>query len=222
MKTRGATVYPTQTVQIKREICRIGQRIWQRGYVSANDGNISVRIAPDRWLCTPTGVSKGFMCPEMICTVNENAEQERGKYKLTSEIRVHIAIALKLPVEICGAIVHTHAPHATVFALAGQAPPMGFLPEVEALIGPIGLVPYETPGSWALAHRAAAAVGPGMNAVLLQNHGLITWGPTLEQAYFHTEIVDNYCRMMILSQQLGGAKRLPKNKLKELRAMRYV
>lgn len=208
--------YPQNIWKLKQDICEMGRRIWEREYVAANDGNMSIRIAEDRWLCTPTGVSKGFLTPAHIGVVDGQGNQISGSHARTSEIRMHLAISRKLGPELAGSVIHTHAPYATAFALAGKIPPNCIAPEVEVFTGPIEMAPYETPGGWDFAHKVAEHARPGINTILLKNHGVVTWGPNVEKAYFQTEIIDGYCRVLMLASQLGGAQLLPPPKVKEL------
>lgn len=104
-------------LELKQDIVEVGRRIWLRGYVAANDGNISVRIGPDEFLCTPTGVSKGFMTPEMIIKVNGAGEVLSGSLKPSSELKMHLGVYRDRP--DVNAVVHAHPPISTAFAVAG-------------------------------------------------------------------------------------------------------
>ena len=118
-----------QIFQIKKEICEIGKRIWQKGFCAGNEGNHSVRISEDRVLCTPTGLSKGFLTPDMLCIVDMDGKQvdTNNKYKRTSEVLVHLAIYKQR--DDINAVIHSHPPHATTFAIAGIPLPEGIHPE---------------------------------------------------------------------------------------------
>lgn len=114
--------------ELKREICEVGRRMYERGFVAANDGNISYRLGDGRFLCTPTGVSKGFLKPADIAVVDDQGNQISGAKPRTSEIKLHLQIYAELP-EI-NAVAHAHPPHATAFAVAGIDIPSCILPEV--------------------------------------------------------------------------------------------
>src|SRR4051812_14772597 len=107
--------------QHKEQICEIGRRLYNRGFAAANDGNITVRLGPNEFLCTPTMVSKGFMKPDDICKVDINGKQLAGKRKRTSEVLLHLAIYKERP--DINAVVHCHPPYATAFAVAQEPIP---------------------------------------------------------------------------------------------------
>ncbi|MCL2042049.1 MAG: class II aldolase/adducin family protein [Bacteroidales bacterium] len=187
--------------RLKPLICDIGRRMWQRSYVDGNGGNISVRITKDWILCTPTLISKGFMTPDDLCLVDmDGRPRSKGGRPPTSEILTHLAIYRNVPE--AGACVHAHPPHATTFSITGVQPPKHILPEVEIFLGEIAVVPYHHPGSPEMA-EAVGAAAPTHRAMLMQNHGAITWGEDVETAYWKMEILDNYCRMLLLAKAAG-------------------
>ncbi len=199
--------------KIKQEICEIGRRIYDKGFVAANDGNISYRISDKEVLCTPTLVSKGFLKPDDICKVDMNGKQISGRKKRTSEVLLHLEIYKMDPA--IKAVVHCHPPHATAFSVAGEEIPTCVLPEVEIFLGPIPTTVYETPGAQNFADTIRPYVGNSRIAVL-KNHGTVSWGDTLENAYWWNEILDAYCRILILAKQVGKVERISTNKVKEL------
>ena len=144
--------------EIKQQICEFGRRMYEKGYVAANDGNISVRIGGGKYLCTPTGVSKGALTPEMICVVDDDGNQIGGTWPKTSEVLLHLEIFHELP-EI-NAVVHAHPPHATAFAVAGVELPTCVLPEVEIFIGRVPLAEYDTPGGKGPILSSSQQTGP--------------------------------------------------------------
>jgi len=200
--------------EIKKEICEIGRRIYQAGFAAANDGNISYRLGDGRYLCTPTGVSKGFLSPEMICVVDDEGRQIAGQWKRTSEILLHLEIFHELG-EI-NAVVHAHPPHATAFAVAGMEVPSCILPEVEINIGQIPLAEYDTPGSKDFARTILPHLRRKANTILLANHGAVACDKNLQDAYFHLETLDMYCRILLLSKQVGKVRQIPGPKMQEL------
>ncbi|MBN1909642.1 MAG: class II aldolase/adducin family protein, partial [Pirellulales bacterium] len=131
--------------QVKQEICQIGDRIYKKGFAAANDGNISYRIRDNEVVCTPTMISKGFMKPDDLCTVDMDGKQLSGKRKRTSEILLHLAIMKHRP-EV-KSVVHCHPPHATAFGIAREPVPQCILPEVEIFLGEVPIARYDTPGS---------------------------------------------------------------------------
>ena len=202
---------------LREGVCEVGRRVYARGFAAANDGNISVRLAEaDRFLCTPTGVSKGYLRPDRLCTVDGSGDLVEGPPR-TSEILLHTAIFGARP--DVNAVVHCHAPHATAFALTHTELPQNLVPEVEFFLGPVPMTPYETPGTQAFADTILPVVA-GANTVLLANHGVVAFGATLQDAWYQTEIVDSYCRLLMLARQLGTPQPLPDGKLAELLAMK--
>lgn len=200
--------------EIKREICDIGRRMYDAGFVAANDGNISYRVGNGRFLCTPTGVSKGFLTPDMICVVDDKGKQIGGTWPRTSEIMLHLEIFHELP-EI-NAVAHAHPPHATAFAVAGVDVPTCILPEVEIFIGQVPIAEYDTPGGKDFAETILPHLRNKANTILLANHGAVSCDSTVEKAYFHLETLDMYCKILLLSKQIGSVRQLPDQKVKEL------
>ncbi len=199
--------------QLKQEICEIGRRIYAKGFAAANDGNITVRINDREVLCTPTMVSKGFLKPDDICKVDMQGNQLEGRRKRTSEILLHLELFKDDPT--MNAVVHCHPPHATAFSIAGEEIPSCVLPEVEIFLGVVPTAVYENPGSQAFAETIRPFVGKA-NTVVLKNHGTISWGKSLQEAYFRTEILDAYCRMLYIAKGLGRVQRIDTEHVKGL------
>lgn len=197
----------------RREMCEIGRRIYARQFAAGNDGNLSCRLSDETFLCTPTLVCKGFMKPGDLCIVDLTGRQLSGKRPRTSEVLLHLEVYRHDPA--VRAVVHCHPPHATAFGIARVDLPSGILPEVEVFLGVVPRAAYETPGGPDFASTVRPFVGRA-NTVLLANHGTVSWGPTLERAYWNTEILDSYCRILLLAQQLGHVERLPEPKVREL------
>ena len=204
--------------KVREEICLVGRRLYEKNYVAANDGNISVRLGRGRYLCTPTLVSKGYMKPGDIAVVDDAGKQLSGPKPRTSEILLHLEIYHALP-EI-NAVVHAHPPHATAFAVAGMALPNGVLPEVEIFLGQVPVALYETPGSKNFAQTILPHLRNKANTILLANHGAVACDKTLEQAYFHMETLDMYCQILLLAKEVGAVRQIPPPKVQELLAMK--
>ncbi len=200
--------------RIKEEICEIGRRVYAKGFAAANDGNISFRVGPNEVLCSPTLICKGFMTPDDICAVDLEGKQIAGKRKRTSEVLLHLTI-MKAREDV-KAVVHCHPPHATAFAVAREPIPQCILPEIEVFMGEVPFAPYETPGGQAFGDVVLPFVKPATNTIILSNHGTVSFGKTLEEAYWKTEILDAYCRILLLSKQLGGVTYLSEQKSREL------
>lgn len=203
-----------QTIQeMKEAICEIGDRLYKRGFAAANDGNISLRLGENEVLCTPTLHCKGFLKPEDICTVDLEGRQLAGRKPRSSEVLLHLEI-MKARRDV-QSVVHCHPPHATAFAIAREPIPQGVLPEVEFFLGEVPLAAYETPGSRAFAQTILPFVEHA-NTIVLANHGTVSYADTLEWAYWRTEILDSYCRILLLAKQLGRVNYLSPEKLREL------
>lgn len=182
--------------KLKEEMCFVGQRLWQKNYVDGNGGNITARVGDNLVLCTPTLMSKGRLKPEHLCLVDMDGNQKAGTLPRTSEVMTHLAIMRRMP--NAKACVHAHPPHGTAFAIASLVPPTGVIPEAEVFLGEIGLAKYETPGTPENA-RAVGEVAIDHQAVLMENHGVITWGSHLEDAYWKMENVDAYCQTIAVA-----------------------
>jgi L-fuculose-phosphate aldolase len=198
---------------LKEQICDIGRRIWMREYCDGNGGNISARLGPDRFLVTPTGVSKGFMKPEMMSMVDINGNQLAGTWKRSSEFTTHAAIYRSTP--DAAAVCHAHPCYAGAFAIKGMQPPPRLIPELEVFVGTVAYTPYKTPGSPEIADEIFP-LAPKHQSILMGNHGVICWGKSVEDSYFKMEITDAYCRTVIHAQALPGGESIPITKLPEL------
>src|SRR5438552_10217759 len=218
--TRGASRPPTKGTamnvsehKIKQESCEIGRRLYAKGFAAANDGNITYRLNDKQILCTPTMVSKGFLKPDDICKVDYEGKQLAGTRKRSSEALLHLAVYKQRP--DINAVVHCHPPHATAFAVAHEPIPKCVLPEVEVFLGEVPIAVYETPGT----NKFAETIVPYLkdcNTIILANHGTATFGPDLENAYFNSEIIDAYCRILILARQLGRVNYFSEQQTREL------
>ncbi len=187
---------------LKAQICDVGRRLWQREYVDGNGGNIAIRVGEDIALCTPTLVSKGFMKEDDMCLVDLDGNQlcsGNGK-KRTSEILMHLQIMKRQPRAV--ATVHCHPPYATGFAVAGVEPPTCMIPEYE-VFSSVAIAPYRTPGTPEMGQLVADLVDKH-NTILMANHGVVAWSHNnVEDAYFKMEILEAYCRTVLVAHQLG-------------------
>lgn len=199
--------------KIKQDICEIGRRIYAKGFAAANDGNITVRIGENEVLCTPTMHSKGFLKPDDISTIDMTGKQISGRKKRSSEALLHLEIYKQRP--DIKSVVHCHPPHATAFAVAREPIPQCVLPEVEVFLGDVPITKYETPGGQEFADTIIPFVDK-CNVMILANHGTVSFGEDVERAYWWTEILDAYCRILMLSRQLGRVNYLDQQKSQEL------
>lgn len=200
--------------QLRERICEIGRRMYNKGHVAANDGNISCRLEPGRFLCTPTGVSKGFMDPEDLAVVDDDGNQLDGPIPRTSEVLLHMTIYRHRP--DVGAVAHCHAPYATAFAMSGQEIPTGIMPEMEVQLGPVPTIGYDSPGSPRLSEAILPHLRNHANTILLANHGPVGFDKTLDLAFFHLETIDMCCRQLLLLKQVGSVQRISEAKMHDL------
>ncbi len=186
--------------ELKEQMCEMGHRLWKRAYVDGNGGNMAIRLGEDIALCTPTLVSKGSLKPSDICLVDFEGNQLFGSKKRTSEILMHLQIMKRQPKAV--ATCHCHPPYATAFAVAGIAPPTCMLPEYEVFCA-VAVAPYRTPGSPEMGQLVADLVDK-YNTILMANHGVVTWSHNnIEEAYWRMEIIEAYCRTIVVASQLG-------------------
>jgi L-fuculose-phosphate aldolase len=185
---------------LKLQICEMGKRLWQRAYVDGNGGNMAIKVGDDIAICTPTLVSKGSLKPEDLCLVDFEGNQLLGGKKRTSEILMHLQIMQKQPKAV--ATCHCHPPYATGFAVAGIVPPTCMIPEYEVFAS-VALAPYRTPGTPEMGKLVAELVDK-YNTILMANHGVVTWSHNnIEEAYWRMEIIEAYCRTLLVTAQLG-------------------
>lgn len=203
--------------QLKQEMCEIGSRIWQKGFCAGNEGNHSAKIGDNRYLCTPTGLSKGFLAPDDLIVVDGEGKQAEPSAKgrrPTSEIKVHLAIYKARP--DVTAVIHSHPPHATAFAIAGIPLPEGVHPEAEVFLGKVKTARYATPSTHELPDSLLPLIGPETNTLLMGNHGSVSFDKTLMGAYYKLEILDAYCRILLLARQLGRVNTLSHQEMADL------
>ncbi len=202
----------------KKKICDIGKRIWTREFVAGNGGNISVRLGPNRFACTPTLTSKGFLTPDIIAIVDGKGNQIGGSKPRTSEVLLHLEIYHELP-EI-NAVCHAHPCYATAFAISGVPVPSCVLPEVEIMIGQIPLAKYDTPGSKDFAETILPHLRNKANTILLANHGVVCCGKELERTYYQLEELEAYCRTLLIAKQIGSIQQFSMDEVGELMALK--
>ncbi len=203
--------------KIKEEMCEIGRRIWLKGFCAGNEGNHSFRLPNGKFLVTPTGISKGNLKPDDICTVDIDGKQIAGKRKRSSEFLMHAHIFRARPDVNC--VIHSHPPHATAFAVAGIDLPTCIHPEAEVFLGPVHTAKYVTPGDTRLGESIDPFIKES-NTILMGNHGTVCFDVDLESTYYKLEIVDAYSRILILAKQLGSIKPLGAGEMEELIALK--
>jgi len=198
-------------------ILEIGKRMYSHGLVVATDGNLSVRISEDRILVTPTGMNKGMLSRSDLVVTNLKGERIGGSREPTSEIKMHIrAYELRDDIQ---AVVHAHPPYATGFAVAGIALEECVLPEIIVSIGSVPLAEYATPATEEMP-RSIEEVVKHCDAFLLRNHGVMTVGRDLLEAYHKLEMVEHLAKITFIAMQLGGPRPLSVEDVKKLYSLR--
>ncbi|HJU66593.1 MAG TPA: class II aldolase/adducin family protein [Gemmatimonadaceae bacterium] len=201
----------------RREIVTVCKRLYDRGLIAGAEGNVSVRLAPDRILVTPSGMSKTDVAVEDLVEVEPDGTPLRGNRRPSSEIAVHLRIyARRADVT---AVVHAHPPVATGFAVAGEGFSGCVLPEMIFQVGWVPLVPYDTPGTEALADRFEPYLD-AHEAFLMANHGAITVGPSLELAHQRMESLEHAARILFTARLLGRVNELTAEQVAAVMAAR--
>ena len=203
--------------KLRREIVRIGAMLHHCGFIAATDGNLSVRLDHDRVLVTPTGMSKGMMTPADLVIVDMHGDKIKGRRQATSEIGMHLLI-YKMRPDI-RSIVHAHPPTATGFAAAGMALNQPLVCEVVIGLGLIPLAPYGTPGTPELAQTLEPLI-PQYDAILMANHGVVTYGTDLQSAYMKMETVEHFAQITMVTHILGKQNLLECENVEKLVAAR--
>ena len=201
----------------RRDIVEVCKRLYQKGFVASNDGNVSVRLSDKEVLATPTGMSKGEITSNQLIKVNIDGEVIEGFLKPSSELKLHLHIYKSRP--DVKSVVHAHPPISTGFAVAGIALDQMAIPEVIATLGTVPLAPYATPSTEELAHTVDGYIEK-CNAILLSNHGVVTVGTDVFSAYYTMERVEHSAYIIWVARSLGGEKPLSQeniNKLLEIR-----
>lgn len=203
--------------QHRDEIVRYGKMLHQTGLVAATDGNLSVRLPDGNFLCTPTLMSKGMMEPDDLVMVDSRGHRIAGERNVSSEIAMHLFIYRNRP--DVGAVVHAHPPTATGFAAAGIPLDSALCSEIIITLGTVPLASYETPGTPELAEALSPLVGDH-DAILMANHGVVTYGEDLPTAYMNMETVEHYAKIALVTHMLGKQKPLSETHVSKLREIR--
>lgn len=206
---------------LRREICEIGRRMYDRRMVAANDGNISVRLSDNEFLCTPTGVSKGYMTPEMLCLIDSTGklieDRRTSDFRPSSEVKMHLKVYENCPQ--VNAVVHAHPAFATTFAVARIPLDRPLTAEAVVSLGTIPVAEYATPST----KEVPESIVPFLKdyeAVLLANHGALTWGRNLLDTYHLMESVEFYAEMTYRVLSIGGGVELSPEEVDKLKEVR--
>ncbi len=203
--------------ETREQICEAGRRLWMKGWVASNDGNISMKLDDEIFITTPTGISKGFMTPDMLVKVDINGNVRDGYMKPSSEVKIHIE-AYKRRNDI-GGVVPAHPPICTGYAVANI--PLNFrtLPEIIISLGRIPLAEYGTPSTSELSDSISELI-LCHDALLLANHGAMTVGKDVMEAYYNMERVEMFANISFVAQNLGGMKPISEPDVKKLEDLR--
>ncbi len=204
---------PKNERELRQDIVDIGRLVYQKGWVAANDGNITVRLDRDRILATPTGISKGMMHVDDLIIVDKCGSKIEGRKECTSEILMHCTIYDMRP--DVHSVLHAHPPVATGFATAGRPLDRALLPEVIIGLGYVPLAAYGLPGTPELTEPMLPYI-PKYDAIMMGNHGAVCYGADVYKAFFNMETVEHFARIALVAELLGGAKVLPKMEVDKL------
>ncbi len=205
--------------ELKKSIIDAGLRIYDRGYVASNDGNISARIGKKYILITPTGISKGFMRRDDLIIIDFSGKVVKGKGKPSSESLMHLKVYKERP--DVNSVCHAHPPYATGFAAAGISLNRNILPEVIISLGTIPLVSYGTPGTEEF-YKPLVPFLKHYDAFLLANHGALTVGKTVMDAYYKMETLEHFAQILFIARNLGNVKILSDEQTQILISLRKV
>ncbi len=203
--------------EIKKEICEVGHKLWIKGFVAANDGNISVKISDNEFYCTPTGVSKGDLTPDMIIKVDKDGKKLEGKLNPSSEIKMHMRVYRERP--DVTAVVHAHPPVATAFTVADIDLDQYILPEAVLTIGDVPTCDYGTPSTMEIPDSLDPYI-QNHDAFLLRNQGALTVGCNLQKAFFIMEEVEFNAVICKHAMDLGAVHEISNEQLKKLMDLR--
>ncbi len=186
---------------VARRMALCCRQLAARGLIAGRDGNLSVRLGPERALVTPSGVLKSLVDPADMVEVDFSGKvRRRGSRKPTSELELHVRILRHRP--DVQAVVHAHPPAATGFAVAGEAIPANLLPELIFVVGPVALVPFGLSGTRELGDQVVPYLA-GHDALLLANHGAVTMGRSLDEAWIRMESLEHCARIILVARQVG-------------------
>jgi L-fuculose-phosphate aldolase len=201
----------------RRDICTAGRWVHQRNFVAATDGNISVRLDASRVLTSPTAVSKGFMAPDDLVVTDMKGKRLSGRRMPSSELAMHLLIYRRRP--DIRAVCHAHPPTATGYAAAGVALNKAIVSEVVMALGCVPVAPYATPGTPELTEVLEPLV-PNYDAILMANHGVVTYGADLLTAFFRMETVEHFAQISLVTELLGKQALLSGRDVEKLLAAR--
>jgi L-fuculose-phosphate aldolase len=212
------SVFPSEYFHFAKELSEYSSTVHSKGFVEANGGNLSIKIAPDLIMTTPTMMSKGALKTYDLVICNFSGDIVYGKRNPSSEIFSHIAVYRCN--ETVNAVIHTHPPYTCSFACSDEAFPMPFSPESIFWLGDIEHIHFSPPGSKELS-KEIGEKARDKYVLILRNHGLLTWGSSLREALWRTEVMESHCRISHYIIERGGkCSSLSENEIKILKKMK--
>jgi L-fuculose-phosphate aldolase len=202
---------------LRADIVEVGRRMYARVYTASNDGNISVRLGPDRLLMTPKSVCKGFMTPDMMCVTDLDGKKVQGERDPSSEMLMHLEVYRQRP--DVQAVVHAHPPIATGFAVAGIPLDRAVLAEVLTTLGSVPIAEYATPSTRELPEAVRKYI-KAHDGMLLANHGALTVGADLYAAYYKMETIEHFAKISLVARLLGRENLISRDEVLRLQELR--
>jgi L-fuculose-phosphate aldolase len=200
-------------MSLRNELIEFCHKVYAKGFVSAYDGNLSVRIDKTKILITPSGMCKGELSEDDLLEIDYSGNLLSGRGKISTEVKIHL-IAYQKRSDI-NSVIHCHPVHATAFAAAGEGLTRPVFPEVILSLGKVPLCKYGTPSTDELPNSMLPYIDYTW-ALLLENHGAVTFGKTVKGAYFRMEKLEHAAHTLLVTRMIGREKTIPHTKLKEL------
>jgi len=210
-------VYQKTESQHRNDIIDICKRVHSNGWVASNDGNISIRIGPNAVLCTPTGMSKGYLTADQLVKVDMDGNKLEGELEASSEVKIHLDVYKNK--QGINSAVHAHPPYSTAYAVAGIPLDQCVIPEIIVSLGSIPLTKYGTPSTMEIPDNIRDYLGDH-NAFLLENHGAFTIGSDVHQAYYRMESMELFAKISLLARTLGNVNTIKEENVQKIMDMR--
>ena len=202
--------------EIRQEMTAICHQMYAKNLITSTDGNISVRVGENKMLITPSGIHKGFIKLDDFVLTDLNGNLLQGTRRASQEISMHVGAYQSRP--DIGAVIHAHPVHCIAFTMAGVSLGEDYLPEVILSVGKIPIVPYTTPTTDEVPAQIKSYLH-NYNAMILDRHGSLTVGKSLQEAYNLLERIEHVAQTVFLARQLGPIKRLQPHELSKLQAL---
>ncbi len=209
--------YQKTESQYRNDIIEICKRVQRNGWVASNDGNISIKIGPDAVLCTPTGMSKGYLTTDQLVKVDMDGNKLEGELEASSEVKIHLDVFKNKPG--INSAVHAHPPYSTAFAVAGLPLDQCIIPEIIVSLGSIPLTAYGTPSTQEIPNSIRKHL-QDHNAFLMENHGAFTIGGDVYQAYYRMESMELFAKISLLAKTLGNVNNINEENVRKIMDLR--